>query len=189
MVLDAGGNLYIETDGDGRVRQVNTDGVIHTIAGNGKLGLSGDGGPAALASLHGPYGMAIDRRDTLYLADTGNNRVRVISGVAFPIKVPLSNISPGPKLVDDIEIGTFISGSGMADWFFELPTDATVSFRFAGSGTTDMRLYRVGKPFKSVDNPDSLALEAGTYYLESHSAARATVVPQSDVTNPTPPGQ
>jgi hypothetical protein len=184
VVLDGGGNLYIETDGDGRVRQVNTDGIIHTIAGNGKLGFSGDGGPAALASLHGPYGMAIDRRDTLYLADTGNNRVRVINGVAFPIKVPLSTVSPGPKLVDDIEVGTFNSGTGIADWFFELPTDATVSFRYAGGGTPDMRLYRVGKPFKSVQSPDSLALEAGTYYLESHSAVRATVVPQSDVSNP-----
>ncbi len=132
VALDAGGNLYIETDGDGRVRQVNTDGIIHTIAGNGKLGLSGDGGPAALASLHGPYGMAIDHRDKLYLADTGNNRVRVISGVAFPIKVPLSNATPGPKLVDDIEVGTFSSGTGITDWYFELPTDATVSFRFAG---------------------------------------------------------
>jgi hypothetical protein len=189
VVLDAGGNLYIETNGDSRVRQVNTDGIIHTIAGNGKLGLSGDGGPAALASLHSPYGMAIDRRDTLYLADTGNNRVRVINGVAFPIKVPLSNVAPGPKLVDDIEIGTFNSGTGIADWFFELPTDATVSFHFAGGRAPDLRLYRVGKPFKSVDNPESLALEAGTYYLESHSAVRATVVPQSDVTNPTAPTQ
>jgi sugar lactone lactonase YvrE len=188
VVLDAAGNLYIETDGDGRVRQVNTDGIIHTIAGNGTLGLSGDGGPAALASLHGPYGMAIDQRETLYLADTGNNRVRMISGVAFPIKVPLSNAAPGPKLVDDIEIGTFSSGTGITDWYFELPTDATVSFRIA-SGTPDMRLYRIGKPFKSVENPETLALEAGTYYLESHSAVRATVVPQSDVTNPTAPTQ
>jgi hypothetical protein len=189
VVLDAGGNLYIETDGDGRVRQVNTDGIIHTIAGNGKLGLSGDGGPAALASLRGPYGMAIDRRDTLYLADTGNNRVRVINGVAFPIKVPLSNAMPGPKLVDDIEIGTFSSGTGIADWFFELPTDATVSFHFPGGGSSGMRLYRVGKPFKSVENPERLALEAGTYYVESHSAVRATVVPQSDATNPAAPSQ
>ncbi len=189
VALDAGGNIYIETDGDGRVRQVNTDGIIHTIAGNGKQGFSGDGGPAALASLHGPYGMAIDQRDTLYLADTGNNRVRVISGVAFPIKVPLSNAVPGPKLVDDIEIGTFSSGTGITDWYFELPTDATVSFRIASGGTPDMRLYRIGKPFKSVENPKTLALEAGTYYLESHSAVRATVVPQSDVTNPTAPPQ
>ncbi|MGH9521875.1 MAG: hypothetical protein ACRD3E_05030 [Terriglobales bacterium] len=183
VVLDSGGNLYIETDGDGRVRQVNPDGIIHTIAGNGKLGLSGDGGPAALASLHAPYGMAIDKRDTLYLADTGNNRVRVINGVAVPIKMPLSHAAPGPKLVDDIEIGTFNSGTGIADWFFELPTDAIVAFHFAGGRRSDMRLYRVGKPFKSVENPESLALESGTYYLESHSAVRATVVPQSDVTN------
>lgn len=189
VVLDSGGNLYIETDGDGRVRQVNTDGIIHTIAGNGKPGASGDGGPAALASLHGPYGMAIDRRETLYLADTGNNRVRVINGVAFPINVLLSNAAPGPKLVDDIEIGTFNSGTGIADWFFELPTDAIVSFHFGGGRTPDVRLYRVGKPFKSVENPESLALEAGTYYLESHSAVRATVVPQSDATNPSVPAQ
>jgi sugar lactone lactonase YvrE len=82
IALDSKGNLYVETDGDGRIRQINSDQIINTIAGNGSYGYSGDGGPAPSASLRAPYGMAIDTKDTLYIADTGNNRVRVVTGVS-----------------------------------------------------------------------------------------------------------
>ncbi len=82
VALDSAGNIYIETDGDGRIRQINSQHIITTIAGNGDYGDSGDGGPAVLASFRGPYGMAIDKGGKLYVADTGNSRIRVINRAA-----------------------------------------------------------------------------------------------------------
>jgi hypothetical protein len=51
-------------------------GIITTVAGNGSAGFGGDGGPASSASLSGPFGIAADAAGNLYIADTGNNRIR-----------------------------------------------------------------------------------------------------------------
>ena len=59
-----------------RIREVTSDGVIHTIAGQSAAGFAGDGGPAPAARLDAPQGLAFDGAGNLYFADTGNNRVR-----------------------------------------------------------------------------------------------------------------
>jgi len=180
VALDSAGNLYIETDGDGRIRQVNTKHMLNTVAGNGSYGDGGDGGPATSASSRAPYGMAIDGRDNLYIADTVNNRIRMVARVGFPIKIPLSNSSPGPALVNDVAVGTFSSGSAVSDWYFSLATTSTVTFHFAGGQASDSYLHQVGKARGVIRNPGTLALAAGTYYLETNVAERATVAPHQD---------
>jgi uncharacterized protein (TIGR03437 family) len=70
LAVDANGNLYIADTFNGRIREVS-NGVITTVAGNGRFGFSGDGGPAIDASLNGPVGVAIDSQSNLYIADTG----------------------------------------------------------------------------------------------------------------------
>ncbi|HCC57807.1 MAG TPA: hypothetical protein DEQ47_11200, partial [Solibacterales bacterium] len=72
------GSLYLADTGDHRVRRVTPDGVIHTIAGVGAPGYSGDGGPASAAALNAPYGLALDAAGRLFIADLGNSVVRVI---------------------------------------------------------------------------------------------------------------
>jgi len=78
IVVDPAGNLYIADAGNNRVRKVTPAGVISTVAGNGHPGFSGDHGPAAAAQLNRPYGLALDVAGNLYVADYGNQRVRVI---------------------------------------------------------------------------------------------------------------
>ena len=79
LAVDGQGNLYIvETYGQ-RVREVS-GGVIRTVAGTGVEGFSGDGGPATAAELSYPAGVAVDGQGTLYIADSGNDRVREVSG-------------------------------------------------------------------------------------------------------------
>lgn len=73
------GNIYIADSGDNRVRKVTPDGVIHTLAGTGTRGSSGDGGPAASALLNSPYGLACDGQGNVFIADLGNGLVREVS--------------------------------------------------------------------------------------------------------------
>jgi hypothetical protein len=79
LLVDGGGNLYVSDTGNHRIRKVSPAGVITTIAGTGSGGFSGDGGPATSAQLFSPQGLALDGRGNLYVADTGNNRVRRIA--------------------------------------------------------------------------------------------------------------
>ncbi len=75
--------LFIADSGNNVIRQVNLQtGVITTIAGNYNLGAgySGDGGPATAAQLNVPTGVAVDSRGNLFIADSGNNVVREVSG-------------------------------------------------------------------------------------------------------------
>lgn len=76
--LDRVGNLYIADQGNNRIRRVDRTGIITTVAGNGAKGFSGDGGPAREAQLSGAWGVAVDDAGNLYIADTGNNRIRKV---------------------------------------------------------------------------------------------------------------
>jgi uncharacterized protein (TIGR03437 family) len=76
LTVDDNGNLFIGDTGNNRVRQVTSDGIMHTIAGTGPAGFAGDGGPAADAMLDGPAGLFLDGSGALYFADSNNNRVR-----------------------------------------------------------------------------------------------------------------
>ena len=78
VAIDASGNLYIADEWNNRIRKVDKHGIITTVAGNGTSGYSGDGGPATQAQLHGPSGVAVDGFSDLYIADSGNNRIRKV---------------------------------------------------------------------------------------------------------------
>ena len=74
--VDSIGDIFIADSGNNAVRVVTPDGNISTIAGNGNPGFTGDGGPAAQALLQTPYSVAVDQQGNVYVADTGNNRIR-----------------------------------------------------------------------------------------------------------------
>ena len=77
VAVDAAGNLFIADTGNQRIRRVSaSDGTIATIAGTGVAGFSGDGAAATAASLRTPAALASGADGALYIADTGNHRVR-----------------------------------------------------------------------------------------------------------------
>ena len=78
VAVDGLGNIYIADFVNNRIRKVDTSGVISTIAGNGDLGYSGDGGPATSASLRNPIGIAVDALGNIYIADHANVRIRKV---------------------------------------------------------------------------------------------------------------
>lgn len=79
LALDLQGNLYIADTENNRIRKVDTHGTITTVVGDGNPGDTGDGGPAAKARLSLPYGVAVAPDGTLVIADTGNNRLRLVT--------------------------------------------------------------------------------------------------------------
>ena len=78
VAVDGAGNLYIADQVNHRIRKVDSTGTITTIAGSGETGFRGDGGPAVEAQLDYPFGMAVDGAGNLYIADTGNHRIRKV---------------------------------------------------------------------------------------------------------------
>jgi uncharacterized protein (TIGR03437 family) len=78
LAVDGSGNLYIADLVNNRIRKVDTSGTITTVAGNGQLGYSGDGGSALAASFNNPHDVAVDGDGNLYIADTNNFVVRKV---------------------------------------------------------------------------------------------------------------
>src|SRR5439155_1415366 len=80
------GNLYIGDQSNLRIRKVAAaTGIITTVAGNGISTFAGDGGAATGASLFRPTGVALDAGGNLYIADTGNNRIRKVAAATGTI--------------------------------------------------------------------------------------------------------
>jgi uncharacterized protein (TIGR03437 family) len=79
VALDPAGNLWISDQLNNVIRQVNTGGVINTVAGiSTRIGYSGDGGPATQAVLNTPAGIARDAAGNIYVTDAGNNVLRAM---------------------------------------------------------------------------------------------------------------
>jgi uncharacterized protein (TIGR03437 family) len=87
IAIDASGNLYIADTNNWAIRRISTSGIITTVAGNGQYGYGGDNGQATKAKLAGPTGVAVDASGNLYIADSGNERIRYVnsSGVIATI--------------------------------------------------------------------------------------------------------
>ena len=84
VALDASGNVYIATYYDNRIRKVDANGIISTIAGNGfgfpyDGGYAGDGGPATAAELNHPTDVVVDASGNVYFADADNGVIRMVN--------------------------------------------------------------------------------------------------------------
>src|SRR5664280_44077 len=83
VAADAAGNLFIADTGNMLIRRVSANGILTTVAGiaaaTGAQGFSGDGGPATAAQLNNPKGLAVNAFGNLFVADTGNQRIRKVS--------------------------------------------------------------------------------------------------------------
>ncbi len=78
VCMDSAGNTYIaEREGNG-IRMVDTQGIMHTLAGTGEFGYDGDGGPALLATWGAPKAIRCDHAGNLLVVDTENHAIRRI---------------------------------------------------------------------------------------------------------------
>lgn len=105
VVVDAAGNIFIGDTYNNRIRKVNSNGIISTIAGNGTAAYNGDNITATLATLNYPNGLALDLVGNLLIADLGNHRIRRINNVGVILPLSLT------KFTAQIQ-----NGAGLLQW-------------------------------------------------------------------------
>lgn len=131
ICIDLRGIIYISDYGNDRIRKIDTNRIISTIAGNGSLGYSGDGGMSTSAQINHAQGVAIDTCGNAHIADEGNNRIRKVwlSGVAatsassVSIAVSADTICTGMS----ITYTAAYSGGGSINTFYWYVNDTLVS--------------------------------------------------------------
>jgi sugar lactone lactonase YvrE len=161
LALDFNGNLFIADTQNSTVRKISATGnIISTVAGTGTSSYSGDGGSAASATLKTPNGIALDSAGNLYIADTGNNVIRMVLSNTGTISTLAGN--GVPALAGD--------GSGALSASFDQPAGVTVDpsgkLYIADTGNSRLRL---------VDQT-ATALSFGTVNPGSSSIAQTAVV-------------
>ena len=139
VALDAAGNLYIADTFNHRIRMVALSGIISTIAGNGSAGFSGDGGPATNAQLSYPSGVAVDAAQNVYIADTVNNRIRMIAPSGTITTVAGNGV---PGFVGDGGPST----AAQVSFPRQISVDAKGNLYFADTGNNRIRLLTANAP-------------------------------------------
>ncbi len=182
VAVDSDGNLYIG-DSNARVRKVSPDGTIITIAGTGVTGYSGDAGPAASAQLDGPFGLALDTAGNLYLADSGNNAVRLLQPTSFTTSIngvanSASNlagpVAPGEAIV------IYGSGLGPAQLApYQLGSNGLIQTNLAGT-----RVLFNGTPAPILYAFASQVAAVVPYGIAVGSQAQVIVQYQSQTSSP-----
>jgi sugar lactone lactonase YvrE len=156
--VDIAGNLFIADPYNEVVRKVDTNGIIWTVAGNGDENFSGDGGPAVLASLDDPTGMAVDAAGNLFIADVQNQRIREVD-----IRGMITTVAGSGGY------GYFGDGGPAANASFEYPTEVAVNA--AGNlfiADTDNQRIRQVVPFGAAPMlalANLAASDAGSYQV------------------------
>ncbi|MGA3017370.1 MAG: hypothetical protein ABSF62_09655 [Bryobacteraceae bacterium] len=115
VAVDTCGNVYIADSRNSRIRMVTTGGIINTIAGSTVAGTSegysGDGGPALSAQLNFPAGVAVDSKGNVYVADTQNAVIRLLTPASAP---PCGGALPAVSTGGVISLSAFGANPSMA---------------------------------------------------------------------------
>jgi len=188
VAVDASGNLFIADLNDQRIRKVSAGGTITTIAGNQTTGFSGDGGLATSASLYAPSGVAVDASGNLFIADSGNNRIRKVSASGVISTVAgngTSNYSGdggtatsaslyGPYGVAVDATGNLFVADNGNNRIRKVSSSGIIT-TVAGSGANPGGFFGDGGPAISADlnNPSSVAVDAsGNFFIADYQNNR-----------------
>jgi sugar lactone lactonase YvrE len=186
VAFDGAGNLYFGDKWNFRVRKVDTNGIITTVAGNGTQGYSGDGGPATSASLYYPRGVAVDGAGNLYIldasqtddaisnirkVDTNGNITTIAGGGLFSYGYNGDNIPASQALLNS-PLKIMIDGAGniyIVDYFNQrirkIDTNGIIT-TVAGNGTLGYSGDGHQATSAELDYPESMAMDvAGDLFI------------------------
>lgn len=189
IAIDDSGNVYIADTANQRIRKISADGVITTVAGTGAAGYSGDGGPAYLAQVWYPTGVAVDGSGNLYIADNQHIRKVTVDGIITTIAGTGSSGysgDNGPATSAQVNIPHSIAVDGNGNLFIadtynnrirKVSTDGTIT-TVAGSGAIGFGLGGYGGdngPATSaqLNLPYSVAVDgSGNLYIADYRNRR-----------------
>jgi sugar lactone lactonase YvrE len=202
VAVDSAGNLFIADLVNNRIRKVTTDGVIHTVAGMGAAGYSGDGGPATMAQLNYPVGVTVDSSGNLFIADSGNNRVRKVAtggtiGTVVGNGVPgfvgdgaaanLAELDKPTGIAVDRLGNLFISDHGN-NRIRKVTPDGTIK-TIAGLGTAGFSGDGGSAPAAQIDYAMGIALDGvGNLFLADYDNNRVRMVMSASTSLTDPQG-
>jgi uncharacterized protein (TIGR03437 family) len=141
VAVDSNNNVYIADTGDNIIREVTSDGIIHTVAGNGFGSFSGDTFPALTAELHTPTDVAVDKNSNLYIADSANGVIRMVTASTGII----TTIAGSSAIGDTGDGGPATSASLVAP--YALSVDSNGNVFFVQNGDSVVREITVAKQY------------------------------------------
>lgn len=176
LTVDANGNLYLSAENC--VFRIDSEGEMTRIAGNGRVGYSGDHGPAIDAQLRSPDGLTFDADGNLYIAEMGNQVLRKVTPDGIITTVPGSALMPGQGLSG---IDFFVAaGTGgqiflTSRWLqavWKISPTGELS-RFAGNGMPGSSGDGGPAMLAALGPPTGLAADAaGNVYIAQATAVR-----------------
>ncbi len=201
LAIGPGGRLYIADDARNQILMALPGGGFRVVAGTGRAGFSGDGGAATDAELNDPGGMTFTSSGALYVADSGNNRIRVISpdGIITTVAgdgrwgrwVPSGTLALQASLANpaDVEIGPdgdlYIADSGVSEVLKLTPAGQllVVAGTPGEAGLPEAGLAATRTP---ADGPDGLAFDrdGNLYVAGENTKALFMVAPDGRVSLP-----
>ncbi len=195
VAVDPFGNVILADSPNQRVRQISTDGIINTIAGNGKFRFIGDGGPANAAPLRDPTGVAADPMGNFYIADAANLRIRKVSSSGVITTIAGNGTDGfsgdgGPALLAALSDLLSLAADSAGNVYFadfyrarvrRVSADGTIS-TIAGNGVSGFS--GDGGPATSamLSNPQGVAVDSsGNLYIADYSNNRIRKVSASGI--------
>ncbi|MFE6522486.1 RICIN domain-containing protein, partial [Streptomyces sp. NPDC057794] len=189
--MDSAGTLYVSEFSGHRVRKVTADGTITTFAGTGEADFAGDDGSAASARLNYPRGVAVDSDGSVYVADTGNHRVRKITAdgtISTFAGTGTAGFSGDGAAATDAQLdhpyGVAVGGDGIvyiADHdnhrVRKITADGTIS-TFAGTGESGFEGDDGAADAARLNGPHAVAVDStGAVYIadtDNHRVRKVT---------------
>jgi hypothetical protein len=163
IAIDKEGNIYISDTRNNRIRKIDANGIITTLAGTDTPGFSGDGGPATQAQLNRPHGIAIDKEGNIYIADTNNNRIRKID-VNGIITTQLENIT-GPASVAVDTTGILYIAERTGERILKMDTDGALTI-LAGNGQSGFSEDGSLATEAKLGGPRGIAVSNSVYFSD-----------------------
>jgi sugar lactone lactonase YvrE len=196
VAVDSAGNIYIADYLNHRVRKVDINGIISTVAGNGTMGVSGDGLPATSAALENPDGVAVDGTGNLYIADFSANCIRRVDTNSV-ITTVAGNCASGPGYGGDGQAATTaqlnqpeaVTLDAVGNLYIADTTNCVIRkvaaatgiiTTVAGNGTCNYNSDGIPAITAQLNYPDGVAVDsAGNLYIADHVSERIRKVDTS----------
>ncbi|QQS47834.1 MAG: hypothetical protein IPM66_04030 [Acidobacteriota bacterium] len=204
VAVDAAGNVYISDFGNHRIRRISAaDGMITTVAGNGTLGYSGDGGPATSARLNLPNNVWVDGAGNIFISDAGNSRIRKVNAADGMITTVAGNGARGfsgdggpatnaelfgPACAITDEAGNLYISDRSNNRVRRVAVDTGIITTIAGDGQAGFSGDGLAGTASALNSPTGLAFDPqGRLHIADRQNRRVRRLASGDISDQTPP--